>query len=72
MNGMVYVGRGNFQWTASNRLLELRMLFGVKVVYGEDMNMSGRGNGVSRLTYIKQVKNVGLLSKNKRSHNGRG
>ncbi|EGO20618.1 hypothetical protein SERLADRAFT_399681, partial [Serpula lacrymans var. lacrymans S7.9] len=53
-------------------LLELKMFLGTKSRDGRDMDTSGRGNGVSSLTCIKEVKNLVLLSRRKGFHDDDG
>ena len=52
-NELVNINRRKVEWMSSNRLLKLRMLFGVEYGYGSMMDTSGRGNGARELTSIK-------------------
>ena len=54
-NGLanVHIDRRKVKWMSSNKLLKLRMLFGVEYGYGSMMDTSGRGNGARELTSIK-------------------
>ena len=72
MDGMTNIGRGKLGWTASSGFLQLRLLLRTKSRDGRNMDTNSRGNGMGRLASIKLGKDIGLLSRRKRLHDGGG
>jgi hypothetical protein len=72
MDGMMDICRGKLGWTSSSRLLQVRILFGMKPRDSSSTNTSGVGNRVNRMTSIKLGENGVLLSSREGSHDSNG
>ena len=61
VSGMADIGGGKLGWTTSSGFLQVRTLFMMSPRDGQNMNTSGRGNRMTRMTRIKHSENGTLL-----------
>ena len=69
---MTDIGRRKLGWMTSNRLLEVRMLLGMKSGYSSSADTSARCNGVNGVARIKLRENGILLSSKETLHDDSG
>ena len=72
MLSIVDVGRGKFGWMTTSRLLEVRVLLGVKPRDGGNSNTCAGCNRTNRMARIKLREDSALLCSRERSHGGSG